>query len=337
MRLACLTGALLAGTAAGLVGLSPTHGSGTSAPSDTKCTVAGSWAHSPTGAWMRRVVEVAGYELAGCTESAWIGVTPLTRFTIWASAPWRRPPGTRPYEERHLREAFSDGNRVLWRAQGLTIWVAPGPGEADVLPGKTALAWLQAASRGLPRRYAPLAFMPTPAAALRACRSDAVLAPACPTKIPRVHLPPGVAGWRTYPSPPRRVTGIFGMERGGEIPGKPELMRPPSILHVEVEAARRRKPLGIGFSWPTSGAVEPRDGLVREERQRAVLLGRVAWGGKAGTVVLAPPYPSGGSQGNHVVFRWRAGRTTYLVGMHAWEPFSEAYATLRRIVSSLPR
>jgi len=312
-------------------------GSGAANTSVEECAVPGSWAQTVNGGWVARVVEVAGYALDGCTGSAWVGVTPLTRFTIWATEPWQRPPGTTPYGERDLRGAFTDGTRVLWEAQGVAIWIAPGPDASDVLPGKTALAWLQSASRGLPRRYVRLAFMPTPAAALRTCRSDATLAPACPTRIPRVFLSPSIPGWRTYPGAPRPVSGIFGMERGGEIPGKPELMRPPRILHVEVEAAVGEKPLGTRFVWPTGGVTRPRDGLVHEDRQRPVYFGRVVWGGRAGTVALAPPYPTGGSQGNHVVFRWRTGRTTYLVGMHAWEPFAEAYATLRRVVSSLPR
>ena len=36
------------------------------------------------------------------------------------------------------------------------------------------------------------------------------------------------------------------------------------------------------------------------------------------------------------MFRWRQSGETFVVGMHAWEPFSEAYATLRRVVTSLP-
>lgn len=312
-------------------------GSAGSAAADSlvrECDIARSSVQSVTGAWLRRVVEVAGHEIASCTANAWIGVTPLTHFTIWATEPWRRPSGMMRATDSALRGAYTDGTRVVWEAQGLAIWVGPGPGTGDVLPGKTAFGWLQSASKGLPRRYGPIAFMPTPAASLRTCRSDARLAPACPLRIPRLLF----SGWHTSPSPPRPVNGIFDMQRGGEIPGKPELMRPPGNLHIEVEVAvGAAKPRGIGFRWPTSGAARPRDGMVHEERSRPVLFGRVNWGGRPGTVALAPAYPNGGSQGNHVVFRWQDGRSTYLVGMHAWEPFTEAYTTLRRVVASLPR
>jgi hypothetical protein len=240
----------------------------------------------------------------------------------------------RPASEPYLRGAFTDGRRVVWRAQGLAVIV-----EAAVLgiplPGATAFGWLRTSSHGLPRAYRRLELMPTPPAALGACRSDPALAFACPARNPRVTTRRGPAGWRTYPSA-RSVDGIFGLQLGGEIPGRPELMRPPRILHIEVEAASRRL-RGTPFAWPEGPVTARRNGLVREDRSSGLLLARVTWRGRHGTVVLAPPYPAGGSQGNHVLFRWRRGGTTYVVGMHAWEPFREAFATLRRVVQSLPR
>lgn len=111
-------------------------------------------------------------------------------------------------------------------------------------------------------------------------------------------------------------------------------MRPPRILHIEVARDPDR---WVPFRWPTGRPTTLHDGLVHEERARPILLGRVVWGGKHGSVALAPGYPVGGSQGNHVMFRWRDKGATYVVGMHAWEPFTEAYTTLRRIIASLPR
>jgi hypothetical protein len=40
--------------------------------------------------------------------------------------------------------------------------------------------------------------------------------------------------------------------------------------------------------------------------------------------------------GNHLVFRWREGRREYVVSLHAWEPLTEAAATLKAIVASTP-
>lgn len=304
-------------------------------PEPVVCEAPGSWARSQTGAWVRRFVQVAGYEVESCTGSAWVAATPAARFLVWATEPWQRPAGMRPASEPYLRGAFTDGRRVVWQAQGLAIWVEAGPGATDRLPGATAFGWLQASARGLPRRYRRLELMPTPAVALRVCRSDRALAPACPARIPRVERRNGPAGWRTYPGA-RPPDGIFGMQLGGEIPGRPELMRPPRILHVEVEAAPGH-PRGTLFLWPDGSTTAPRDGLLHQDRSAPLLLARVTWAGRRGTVVLAPPYPAGGSQGNHVIFRWRARGTTYIVGMHAWEPFSESFAMLRRVAESLPR
>lgn len=290
---------------------------------------------SAAAAWLRRVVEHAGYQVDGCTENAWIGVTPLTGFTIWATVPWRRPPGTRAYTEG-LQNGYTDGTRLVWEAQGLAVWVAPGLNPSDRLPGRSALGALQAATFLAPLRYTPIRFMPTPESVLPKCRSDPSLARACPTRIPRVSLKPIVRWGRTYSSLhtyPKTVDGIFGIER--RLQTGPGLIRPP-ILHVEIEAAAGQ-PRGFRFRWPTTGRVAARNGLLTQTRTMPAYFGRVTWGGKAGSLALSPQYPLGGSQADHVVFRWRSGRTTYLVGMHAWEPLTEAVATLRRIVASVPR
>lgn len=285
--------------------------------------------------WVKRVVERAGYSVEGCSAQAWIGLTPLTRFTIWATAPWRRPPGTKTYTQG-IQDVYSDGIRLVWEAQGLAVWVAPGPDASDRLPGRSALGALQAATFLVPLRYTPTRFMPTPQSVLRKCRSDSALVPACPTRIPHVSLEPVVRWGRTYSSLrtyPETVAGIFGIERRFQT--GPDLIRPP-ILHLEVEAVARR-PRGFRVQWPTTGRVAVRNGLLDEARLKPLYFGRVTWGGKAGSLALSPPYPRGGSQADHVVFRWRSGRSTYVVGMHAWEPFTEAVATLRRVVASLPR
>jgi hypothetical protein len=306
---------------AALVGVAGDRGRAAPAP---ECPP-GEWVRSATAGWVRRVVEVAGYSIEGCTGSAWIARAPFTSFYVWTTEPWLRPPGLRRYAYRTPLPTYTDGRRLVWPAQGLGIWVEPGPSAADTLPGRTAGGWLQISSR-LPRRYRPIELMQTPPAVLARCRSDRLLRPACPGRIPRV------PGWETYPR--RDLQGVFGIQRGGEIPGRPELMRPPSILHIEVAVRPDR---WVPFRWPGTRAVAPADGLVHTERKQPVFLGRVTWGGRRGSVALAPGFPTGGSQGNHVMFRWRQGRDEYVVGLHAWEPFSESYATLRRVVAGLPR
>jgi hypothetical protein len=59
-------------------------------------------------------------------------------------------------------------------------------------------------------------------------------------------------------------------------------------------------------------------------------------GRKKGVVALAPPYNTVSSiHGDHIIFRWKQAGTDYVLSLHAWEPFSECFATLRAMVESL--
>jgi hypothetical protein len=90
------------------------------------------------------------------------------------------------------------------------------------------------------------------------------------------------------------------------------------------------------FAYPRGGqTVKPKNGLFGRTRVRALFLGHVRWGRESGTLVLAPSYPSGGEQGDHLIFRWRRGSTDYAVGLHAWEPFLQVVGTLNAIVASI--
>jgi hypothetical protein len=60
------------------------------------------------------------------------------------------------------------------------------------------------------------------------------------------------------------------------------------------------------------------------------------WGTRDGTLVLAPSFPVGGIDGDHLIFRWQQDDTEYAVSLHAWKPLEGASATLRSIVESIP-
>ena len=109
---------------------------------------------------------------------------------------------------------------------------------------------------------------------------------------------------------------IFNLQWGAETPGRPARNRPPRLSHVVVAAG------------------DPGQALAGV---RARPLRHVSWSGRRGTLLRAAPYPAGGIQGNHFVFRWRGGEREYAVSLHAWKPFPEAVAILRAIVASLPR
>jgi hypothetical protein len=53
-------------------------------------------------------------------------------------------------------------------------------------------------------------------------------------------------------------------------------------------------------------------------------------------LVLAPPFPVGGIDGDHLVFRWEDSELQYAISLHAWLPLAEVEATLKAIVVSSP-
>jgi hypothetical protein len=120
----------------------------------------------------------------------------------------------------------------------------------------------------------------------------------------------------------------FELQWGAEHPGAPELDRPPATVHLVVSE-------GWGVLLDLRrGRV--RDGLLELRRRAPISLGGVRWAGKRGELVLAPPFPRGGIEANHLRFTWQEGRTVYGVSLHGWEPFMEVPGVLRSVVASIP-
>jgi hypothetical protein len=293
------------------------------------CAARGEWMVTRNAAWIRRAAELAGFHRAGCTGSAWV-MRRRTSVFLWTTSGSGGDGTTMPtIAGLAWAGVRGDGVRLMWRVQGVSVWLEPGPRADQPFPQRRALVRLIVATQRLPRRARPIAMMPTPYGPLPRCRHDVLVRPACPTRIPRV------PGWNLYGDD---LEGVFGLERGGEVPGAPELNRPPAMLHIEIWAGRPgRVNVVTADEWPTGPPVHARDGLVRRARQRPLPLGSARWGGRSGSLALIPGYPVGGSMGDHLVFRWREDGYEYLVSLHAWEPFHETVAMLRRIVESIPR
>jgi hypothetical protein len=113
-------------------------------------------------------------------------------------------------------------------------------------------------------------------------------------------------------------------------PHVPQINRPPDLLHLVVRAA----PAGGTIEWEEEPTTL-RNGLLREERSAGFSLGRRIWGGKRGSLLLAPS--SGGLHADHLLFLWREGSTERAVSLHAWEPLSESAAALEEIIHSIPQ
>ena len=175
----------------------------------------------------------------------------------------------------------------------------------------------------------PVALVAMRPQALRRCRRFPDLAEVCPRLVPEGRFGPGSGAYQASSRSeyPRAAAWTFSLQQGGEHPGSPALDRPPTTVHVVVTAA-------APFPTALPRRATLRDGLMEERRRRPLFLGRVTWGGHEGVLVLAPPFPQGGLQGNHLIFSW--GEGSKAVSLHGWEPFEEVPTVLRAIVESIP-
>ena len=177
----------------------------------------------------------------------------------------------------------------------------------------------------------PVGLVALPAPALRECRRLRALRPACPELVPGAPYDPAspVFVARSRPGIPHQGLRGFELQWGAEHPGEPELDRPPATVHLVVSE-------GWGVLLVAQRRGRVRDGLLEERRRAPVFLGRVRWAGKRGELVLAPPFPRGGIEANHLLFTWQEAGVGYGVSLHGWEPFSEVPGVLRSVVESIP-
>jgi hypothetical protein len=108
------------------------------------------------------------------------------------------------------------------------------------------------------------------------------------------------------------------------------------LIHVVAKAGDLRD----GFYFPLPAAdseVTVSPGPTPPERNEPILLGAPTWDDRVGTLVLAPSFPAGGIDGDHIIFKWNDDGTDYAVSMHTWRPMAETEATLRSLVESIGR
>lgn len=188
-----------------------------------------------------------------------------------------------------------------------------------------------ATAAGAPRRVELVRLAPKK---LAHCRKAPLLRAACPRLVPRVraeylnHL--AVEGEGT-----RFSLATFNLERGAGDPHVPERNAPPRMAHLIVVGGHvERSAAGVfDHLQPTPLS----DGLMRRKRNRSLGFGTVRWAGRTGELSLAPSYPRGGMHGDHLIFRWRQSGRDYAVSLHAWEPLTQAAATLRAVAASTDR
>ena len=161
-----------------------------------------------------------------------------------------------------------------------------------------------------PPRAEAVPLVDTPSKVFIECSSHPELKPACPRQVPEVED----VGFQRATASREGNTWVFFAEWNAPRPGIDKRNAPPAFAHVNVLA----------------GALEQRHGFESED------LGERKWGGRSGRLMLAPSYPQGGLEGDHLIFVWSHDDMQYSVSLHAWEPVEETEATLEAMVGSLP-
>jgi hypothetical protein len=166
-----------------------------------------------------------------------------------------------------------------------------------------------------------------PEAVISKCVSVLESRTVCPRELPIVD---GSYSVRTFfQSSDYKLVDI---SYGGPYPRLSPKNAPPRFLHVVIKSGDLER--AFPFVFPPTPA-NPTE-LPKHYRKRAFAIGTFSWGSKIGSVVLAPPYPVGGLDGGHLIFRWTGDQGDDAISMHAWSPLSAAMSVLQAIVMSVP-
>jgi hypothetical protein len=162
---------------------------------------------------------------------------------------------------------------------------------------------------------------------LSKCQAIPQLRPACPKVIASVDH---VRLLQSHASRVGKDIWVFSAEWNAPWPGLTSRNAPPAFTHVNVIAGNVGRMAGFPIHKAPSGPFA-------KERRVGLSLGKRRWSGRTGVLLLAPSEPSGGLEGDHLVFRWTQRNTHYSISLHAWQPIQQTEATLSRVVASLPK
>jgi hypothetical protein len=134
---------------------------------------------------------------------------------------------------------------------------------------------------------------------------------------------------RARASSERKNVWVFFAEWNGPHPGITKRNAPPAFAHVNAIAGDVQ--WMAGFHLDQASDNDP-----PEERTSGLSFGERTWNGRTGELLLAPSYPHGGMEGDHLVFRWAQEGVDFSLSLHAWDPLEKTKATLKAVVESLP-
>jgi hypothetical protein len=172
----------------------------------------------------------------------------------------------------------------------------------------------------------PIELMVLPESHLVKCQRFPQLEPACPRNLPVVESEQNRS--RSFRSGKEHF--VFFSEWSGPYPGVTTNNSPPRFLHVNVHAGDLRQ--AFPFEWPMEATALPDP--IPKKRRKSILLENVTWFGKEGSLILAPSFPAGGIDGDHVIFRWHEAGDEYAISIHAWAPLTETVNALRAVIGS---
>jgi hypothetical protein len=174
----------------------------------------------------------------------------------------------------------------------------------------------------------PVRLVPLPPRLRETCLRVEVLAAHCPAQVPATEtryrvreLDFGTDSYR-----------VMDFEANAPYPRIVRRNAPPRFAHIVLKGGDLTK--AFYFEWPSGPMVSVTDAL-EGDRQTPLLLETQSWAGRQGTLVLAPAFPAGGVDGDHLVYRWEEGDREYALSLHAWEPLDQCVATLRVLVESV--
>ncbi|MEJ7569828.1 MAG: hypothetical protein WKF41_16380 [Gaiellaceae bacterium] len=179
----------------------------------------------------------------------------------------------------------------------------------------------------------PVRMIALPPSVMAAC-AEFDLPTSCPVRLPYVS---GDGHWLINGCRPGRegCGGVSWLQLDLEHIERQADVPPPRWVHVEVLGGDLDR--AFRFTYPAAGRDSQTalaDGVFQRHRANAVYFGEVTWSGRSGSLVLAPGYPTGGTQGDHLIFRWRDFDGDHAIGLHAWEPLTEAAATLKQMLAT---
>ena len=215
--------------------------------------------------------------------------------------------------------------RRLWIVVAFVLAAAcGGNGEGGTAAGEGPSSSAEEPSSGGGAEAMPLMAMPPKM--LTGCKRFEELRPVCPTMVPEIEKS---AFSSSKASREAKELWVFFAEWNVPRRGLSEKNAPPQFAHVNAYAAA--PDMMVQFE-----SEELADDSPSGTRTTGLTLGERTWNGRTGELVLAPSYPHGGLEGDHLIFEWTQDDLTYSLSLHAWDSLDETEATLEAMVGSIP-